>query len=471
MSFINENTLKPMKKITLIILALTLTPASLFSQCIVKISGGEANTIAHRSDGTLWFWGRGENGQSGTGNTQDHYTPTLFANSNQPVANFEAGHNNTFIIKQDGSLWGTGGNNTGQLGIGTTQLGYYSPVNVSPGTTWKHISGTAHTYGIQTNGSLWAWGFNDSGQMGNGSCCNNQLTPTQIGTSNDWKQVESANIGSGLALKENGTLWGWGDNSARLVGPTSTQVVNYPTQIGTANDWSYISVGGAHAMGVKNNGTLWSWGSNGHGVNGNGNVYNIPQQVGTDAWQSIASGIYHVVGIKADGTLWAWGRNNFNQLGDGTTTSRSAPVQIGTDNNWVSVGSGGYHSMALKTDGSLWVWGWNVLGQLGNGTTVSAPTPIYLPINGCSLNISDYQQIPLVISPNPTQDKATLHLQKGLENVKIELYDIVGKLVLSQKQQNSHEIEINLANLNSGIYMVTVLQDQKVISQQKLIKK
>ena len=126
--------------------------------------------------------------------------------------------------------------------------------------------------------------------------------------------------------------------------------------------------------------------------------------------------------------------------------------------------------MALKTDGSLWAWGNNFFGQIGNGNTVNVPTPLYIPISGCSLSISEYQQVPLVISPNPVQDKATLHLQSGLENVQIELYDIAGKLVLSQKQQNSHQIEIDLAHLNSGIYMVKVLQDQKVISQQKLVK-
>ena len=116
-----------MKKITFIILAIILIPASIFSQCIVKMSGGETNTIAQRSDGTLWFWGRGENGQSGTGNTQDHYTPIPFANSVQVVSNFEAGYNNTFIIKPDGSLWAQeetiqGNWESAQLSSGTIPL-------------------------------------------------------------------------------------------------------------------------------------------------------------------------------------------------------------------------------------------------------------------------------------------------------------------------------------------------------------
>lgn len=35
--------------------------------------------------------------------------------------------------------------------------------------------------------------------------------------------------------------------------------------------------------------------------------------------------------VRADGTLWAWEDNWFGQLGDGTTTDRLSPVQVGTD--------------------------------------------------------------------------------------------------------------------------------------------
>src|SRR5512133_1856957 len=47
-------------------------------------------------------------------------------------------------------------------------------------------------------------------------------------------------------------------------------------------------------------------------------------------WQSIAAGGHHTVGLKSDGRLWAWGYNSFGQLGDGTTTSRLTPVQVGS---------------------------------------------------------------------------------------------------------------------------------------------
>ena len=460
-----------MKKSTISILALLIMPTILFSQCFVKVGGGQANTIGQKSDGTLWAWGWGAWGQAGTGNDQNHLSPVAYANSDQAWVFYEAGYGTTFTIATNGSLWGTGGNNVGQLGVGSTQNVYYNINNINPGTTWKDVSSKSHTYGIQTNGTLWGWGTNDSGQMGNGICCSNQLSPIQIGTDSSWKQVRSSSIGCGLAIRENGTLWGWGDNSARMVGPTATQIVTYPTQIGTATDWNYIIVGAAHGMGLKTNGTLWTWGSNGHGVNGNGNVFNIPQQVGTDNWQAIAAGDFHSLGIKSDGTLWAWGSNNFGQLGDGTDISRSAPVQIGTESDWVSLGAGTYHSFGIKINGSLWSWGLNNFGQLGNGSTVNTPTPLHISVSVCSLSVSDYQQVPLVISPNQAQDKVTLSLQSALQNVVIQLYDLHGRKVLSPvDSKDLRQIDLDISQLASGIYMVRLQQDGKIISEQKLIK-
>src|SRR3989304_1023492 len=89
-------------------------------------------------------------------------------------------------------------------------------------------------------------------------------------------------------------------------------------------------------------------------------------------WASVSAGALHTIAIKRDDTLytlWAWGYNASGRLGDGTTTNRTTPTQIGTATTWSSVSAGVYHTVAIKTDGTLWAWGYNELyGQLGDGT-------------------------------------------------------------------------------------------------------
>ncbi|MFP3670697.1 regulator, partial [Priestia sp. SIMBA_032] len=83
----------------------------------------------------------------------------------------------------------------------------------------------------------------------------------------------------------------------------------------------------------------------------------------------------HTLALKTNGTLWGWGRNNYGQLGDGTTTAKTIPVQIGTATNWKSIDAGDHHSIGTKTNGMLWGWGYNQYGQLGDGTTMSKIEP------------------------------------------------------------------------------------------------
>lgn len=130
---------------------------------------------------------------------------------------------------------------------------------------------------------------------------------------------------------------------------------------------------------VKSDGTLWAWGRNDRGQLGDGTTTDrlSPLQIGTaNDWVGVAAGDNYSLGLRGDGTLWAWGSNESGRLGDGTTTDRPSPVRIGVSTIWTSVAAGTSHTVALKGDGTLWAWGINTYGQLGDGTTTNQASPI-----------------------------------------------------------------------------------------------
>ena len=160
-------------------------------------------------------------------------------------------------------------------------------------------------------------------------------------------------------------------------GPAPDVYVSFA--VTTANThFAQVSLGGSHAVAIQPDGTLWAWGLNSNNQLGDGTSTqrNSPIQIGNDNhWAVVSGGGSYSIGIKTDGTLWAWGGNSTGQVGDGTTTGRVAPVQIGTDNHWQGVAAGGAHTVAVKTDGTLWAWGLNTNGQLGDGTTTQQNAP------------------------------------------------------------------------------------------------
>jgi len=245
-------------------------------------------------------------------------------------------------------------------------------------------AGISHTVAIGMDGTLWAWGNNENGQLGDDTIISHRSDPVQIGTYDDWAYV-SAGGNHTAAIRTDGTLWAWGLNNDGQLGDGSMGIASYrnaPAQIGTDANWVTVSAGGNHTLGIRTDGSLWAWGDNGNGqlgIGAAGGSLPIPMQVqpGTE-WASVSAGRGHAftLGIQADGSLWAWGNNHFGQLGDGTVMQRNAPVRVGTSNDWVSVSTGCCFTVGIREGGSLWAWGDNGNGQVGDGTTTIRRIPV-----------------------------------------------------------------------------------------------
>ena len=345
-----------------------------------KIAPGE-DLLMVKTDGSLWamrHWNPIFNPN------ESHSRPVRIGKERDWVA-AASGASHSLALKSDGSLWAWGRNDTGQLGIGPNQPWQNQPVRVGQNNDWiKICAGGNYSLALKSNGTLWAWGENRMGQLGIGNT-NDTSVPMQVGQDYDWTEV-SAGLRHTLALKSDGSLWAWGQNGYGALGDgTSGQAIfslfprsafwqfpepevsdfdvankSTPVRIGTATDWRAISAGYYHSVGLKADGSLWTWGANFNGQLGDGskNVKTVPTKVGvTNNWKMVGAGAYHTAALKQDGSLWAWGSNNKSQLGDGTMTNRLVPIQIGQATNWVWASGGTLYSVGLRTDGTLWLWG------------------------------------------------------------------------------------------------------------------
>ena len=184
--------------------------------------------------------------------------------------------------------------------------------------------------------------------------------------------------GAGSACPElEGTLWAWGDGN-NMIGHDNLTSYSVPTQIGSLTNWTN-KIGtwqygeGTHI--IKTDGTLWGWGYSNFGQIGDGATTHrsSPVQVGSDTdWAQVSNGSSWTAAIKTDGTLYTWGYNGYGQLGHGDTTSRSVPTQVGSLTTYASVRcANAFFTLFLKTDGTLWGMGVDRQGNLGAGSTVA----------------------------------------------------------------------------------------------------
>lgn len=286
-------------------------------------------------------------------------------------------------IQNDGSLWLWGRNNNGQLGINGITLDKATPITTfAGGNNWKQVScGWRFTSAIKTDGTLWVWGSNEYSRLGIGTVSYpnpdiDVLTPvTTFAGGNDWKKV-SCGFAQALAIKNDGTLWSWGLNAYGECGISDNTILflTIPTQISFPRYWRDISAGRRYSAGITNNGLLFSWGSDEYGKLGIGNTnsniiatdpYPVYQSDfttndGSGNWKKVCCGYFSTTAIKSDGTMWTWGRNDVGQLGIGNTSDFSPiPNQVlstdGQDQNWRTFSMGPFSgfTLALRYDGTV----------------------------------------------------------------------------------------------------------------------
>ena len=110
----------------------------------VAIAGGfvlDGNTAAIKTDGTLWLWGNNPEGRLGDNTRDNKSSPVQTVAGGTNWKQVACGRSYAAAIKTDGTLWLWGRGSEGQLGD-NTQVDKSSPIQtISGGTNWKLVSG------------------------------------------------------------------------------------------------------------------------------------------------------------------------------------------------------------------------------------------------------------------------------------------------------------------------------------------
>ncbi|MDB6021948.1 MAG: rcc, partial [Pedosphaera sp.] len=150
---------------------------------VISVSASFQEPEALKSDGTIWMWGWNNYGQLGNGTTNDTNFPGQVLNLANMVFAGATGDRDNCAIRADHTIWTWGRNLNGQLGLGTADaLVHTLPVQVPAfgnATVTMVQTPDWHSLALESDGTLWGWGSNDHGQLGNNTT-NDAYSPTPI---------------------------------------------------------------------------------------------------------------------------------------------------------------------------------------------------------------------------------------------------------------------------------------------------
>jgi alpha-tubulin suppressor-like RCC1 family protein len=326
-------------------------------------------------------------GQLGLGDTTDRQVFTKIPISN--VEFFSASHGwgdatHAGATTTDGSLymWGYGGE--GQLGLNSVGT-VLSPTKVSGTGPGGIIAKKVFTYSqyscsyyIDSNRNVRSCGYNQYGNLGTGDFTQrNVFVLPQGGRKADDIQCNSHDERMTTYLVDGTTLWAAGHNGFGQLGRGNT-----------THSAEFITVPGGISVGslcvshfcvfvVQTNGTLRNWGYN---IQGQLGVGDTTQRTSPTAPSGSHTGVIKVIShdnytsswfLKSDGSIYSTGYNGYGQLGHGATASRNTYKKVQMDNNleFKDIESFGHSSssqlLAVDKFNGLWGCGYNAQWSLG----------------------------------------------------------------------------------------------------------
>lgn len=366
---------------------------------VVSVSADTRHTMTLDSLGVLYANGWNEEGALGNGIALKAtiMSPTKVLSN---VKDVDTGFNFTVIVKKDGTLWGTGDNAVGQLGIGSNDDA--SIFTQAVDNLGKPMTGVSSVYteggftlALKTDGTLWATGQNGSGQLGLGDNIDKNCF-YQVTLADKVKLVATGHYHSIIVL-ENGDILTTGDNWFGELGnglngnSTSGTWRNLFTKVSDESTLGKIVSVAANTVGsfvVNESGDVYVAGDNfasgvydavgdvfGSGGLGMASTHTFTKVSSLSGIKKVEAKYTTVAVTTSTGDLYVSGTNGHGQLGTGNTltgttadyvtefTKVSSGVKVGDK----KVSTGNFTSFYINNSGILYGTGDNWFGNLGKG--------------------------------------------------------------------------------------------------------
>jgi alpha-tubulin suppressor-like RCC1 family protein len=321
---------------------------------VSDVAAGDYHTCALKGDGTVWCWGRNNEGQLGDGTTEMRTKPVQVAGVSGATGVGVAAHascalmaDKTLTCWGSGKAWNDGQARTAQAPTQVQGIadvadfdggGELFCVRFSSGGAkcWgddAHIVGgppsanvaevsveEAHACARTSDGAVKCWGDDTwTKKLGDPGVHD----ATDLGTGDQFACV----VGGG------GAVSCWGRNEQGEFGTGTPDFDDHPkaTPVAGITGAKIVEAGEAHGCAILGDASLVCWGSNADGELGRGRASDDPQKAGPVTGLSnvaqVALGNDHVC-ARANGTVSCFGSNKMGQLGDGTNDSHASPTAV-----------------------------------------------------------------------------------------------------------------------------------------------
>lgn len=280
------------------------------------------------------------------------------------------------------SCWGR--NDSGELGTGfmgsvptrRAPLGLPTPTSVGLGET--------HTCICDALGKAYCWGGNTEGQVGAGDLLPH-LTPTAVVGVSDCKGIAGGGFHTCAVINGDNIRGGvacWGRNVEGQLGqPVATVPMRSMTAMMVPNLDSVdeVQAGEKFTCAHRTNSSIVCWGDNSNGQLGDGTTTSrdAPVRVmNVQMASELAAGRFFACARLATGKVSCWGQNSAGAIGTAASPVK-VPVEIpGIDGDAQQIATGHDHACVLRQSGVVYCWGGNQYGQLGANQGLNSPVPV-----------------------------------------------------------------------------------------------